>query len=281
MKKTKTFYDKIRMSLEVFIRAVFFVLYPALFSTAFTGVKMLVGQVAGIKALEWNTFVMTLVILIIFTICFGRFFCGFLCAFGSYGDCIYALSSALRKKYRKKPLHILKKWGKMLRYGKYVVLLFVLLACIKGIENTVSLHSPVTVFSRLHALKTPDSMLGLFLFLVITAGMAAEPRFFCRFLCPMGAIFSFLPVLPFSVVKRDRENCIMGCQACKMACPAGLDIPSLTEGDNSLSGECFSCGKCAGRCPRQNIILPGKSRGWLPLTVIKAVIALVIFLMVY
>ncbi len=122
MKKTKTFYDKIRMSLEVFIRAVFFVLYPALFSTAFTGVKMLVGQVAGKKALEWNTFVMTLVILIIFTICFGRFFCGFLCAFGSYGDCMYVLSSALRKKCKKNRCIFLKNGERYCGMGNMLFL---------------------------------------------------------------------------------------------------------------------------------------------------------------
>ncbi len=279
--KKKSLYDRIETIVQVAIRLIFFLLYPALFSTAFTGIKMLVEQIAGGESLEWNSFVMTLVILLLFTFCFGRVFCGFFCAFGTYGDFIYFLSSAVRKKLKKRPFHLLEKWGGTSRYVKYIVLMAVLILCIRGMSEIVSLHSPVTAFSRLHSLQVPDSVAGLLVFLLITVGMALEPRFFCRFLCPMGAVFSLMPVLPFSVVKRDRENCIHGCQACKMACPAGLDIPSLEEGDNPLSGECFSCGKCARRCPRKNVKLPGSGKMWLPLLAIKAALLLGIFMIVY
>ena len=135
--------------------------------------------------------------------------------------------------------------------------------------------------SRFHQLKMADSLIGTGLFLLVTAGMALEPRFFCRFLCPMGAVFSLMPVLPFSVIKRNRENCIPNCKACNLVCPANLEIPSDKEGDNATSGECFSCGKCIGKCPKQNTHngLPG--RLWLPMLVGKAVILFVIFRILY
>ena len=263
MKKKKKI--SVQTIIEVMIRAVFFIIYPALFSTAFTGIKLIVEQITQRASLPWNSFVQTLVVLLVFTIVFGRFFCGFACAFGTWGDFVYFISKA----------------GKILRYLKYVVLLVVLLLCIKGYSSAVAVHSPFSAFSRFHQLKMADSLIGTGLFLLVTAGMALEPRFFCRFLCPMGAVFSLMPVLPFSVIKRDRENCIPKCKACNLVCPANLEIPSDKEGDNATSGECFSCGKCIGKCPKQNTHngLPGKL--WLPMLVGKAVVLFVIFRILY
>ena len=279
MKKKKKI--SVQTIIEVMIRAVFFIIYPALFSTAFTGIKLIVEQITQRASLQWNSFVQTLVVLLVFTIVFGRFFCGFACAFGTWGDFVYFISSMIRKKRKKKPLKCFSKAGKILRYLKYVVLLVVLLLCIKGYSSAVAVHSPFSAFSRFHQLKMADSLIGTGLFLLVTAGMALEPRFFCRFLCPMGAVFSLMPVLPFSVIKRNRENCIPKCKACNLVCSANLEIPLDKEGDNATSGECFSCGKCIGKCPKQNTHngLPGKL--WLPMLVGKAVILFVIFRILY
>lgn len=95
--------------IEVMIRAVFFIIYPALFSTAFTGIKLIVEQITQRASLPWNSFVQTLVVLLVFTIVFGRFFCGFACAFGTWGDFVYFISSMIRKKEKKKPLKCFQK----------------------------------------------------------------------------------------------------------------------------------------------------------------------------
>lgn len=279
MKKIKKI--SVQTVIEVIIRAIFFIIYPALFSTAFTGIKLIVEQIAKQASLPWNSFVQTLVVLLIFTIIFGRFFCGFACAFGTWGDFVYFISSKIQKKRKKKPLKCFSKAGNVLRYLKYVVLFVILVLCVKGDSSLIAIHSPFSAFSRFHQLKMSDSLIGTVLFLLITVGMALEPRFFCRFLCPMGAVFSLMPVLPFSVIKRDRENCIPKCKACQMVCPASLSIPSDKEGDNSTSGECFSCGKCIGKCPKQNTHngLPGKL--WVPMLIVKAAILFAIFVIVY
>ncbi|MBQ9156144.1 MAG: 4Fe-4S binding protein [Eubacterium sp.] len=263
--------------LEVLIRLVFFLIYPALFATAFTGIKMIVKQLAAVSSIPWNPFVETLVILLVFTIVFGRFFCGFACAFGTYGDFIYFLSTWIRKKMKKRPLHVFDKVSGFMQYLKYVVLGAVLVLCVKGEDSLINLYSPFTTFSRLHTLKLPMNRAGAGIFFAITLGMALESRFFCRFLCPMGAVFSLMPVLPFSVIKRDRENCIKNCKACRMACPASLDIPSTEEGDNILSGECFGCGKCIRRCPRQNIGSTSGKTGWPVLLLFKAALLFAAF----
>ena len=128
-------------------------------------------------------------------------------------------------------------------------------------------NQPWDVFSMIHAgnFRLGGYVIGLVILILLMVGMCVQERFFCRFFCPMGAVFSLMPVLPFSVIKRNRENCIPNCKACNLVCPANLEIPSDKEGDNATSGECFSCGKCIGKCPKQNTHngLPG--RLWLPI----------------
>ena len=63
--------------------------------------------------------------------------------------------------------------------------------------------------------------MGIGLLVLILLGMAVQPRFFCQFLCPMGAVFALLPVLPFARLHRQSDGCIPGCNACKQQC----DVP--------------------------------------------------------
>ena len=57
----------------------------------------------------------------------------------------------------------------------------------------------------LHAgnFKLGGYIVGLVLLVLILVGMAFQERFFCRVLCPMGAVFSMLPVLPLFTLRRD------------------------------------------------------------------------------
>lgn len=84
-------------------------------------------------------------------------------------------------------------------------------------------------------------------------GMAVCERFFCRFLCPMGAVFSILPVLPLFSISRNREQCIKGCSGCTKVCPSKIELPDLKE--DIQPGDCFMCQKCMNICPKQNVKL--------------------------
>lgn len=124
MKKKKKI--SVQTIIEVMIRAVFFIIYPALFSTAFTGIKLIVEQITQRASLQWNSFVQTLVVLLVFYHCVGQDFLWICCAW-TWGDFVYFISSMIRKKRKKKPLKCFSKAGKILRYLKYVVLIVVLL----------------------------------------------------------------------------------------------------------------------------------------------------------
>ena len=188
-----------------------------------------------------------------FTILFGRFFCGYACAFGSLGDFVYWISGVIQKKIlkRKKQLVIPDRIDPWAQKIKYVVLAAVVILCSFGIYETLGGWSPWSVFSYFTSLKfhLEGFLPGLILFLAIVIGMALKERFFCQYLCPMGALFSLLPQLPFSNLKRDPEQCIKGCSACKKNCPVNIKL----EADGFLNGECIGCERCADICPKGNL----------------------------
>ena len=114
-------------------------------------------------------------------------------------------------------------------------------------------QAPWDVFSMIRAgnFKLGGYIVGLLILILILVGMCLEERFFCRNLCPMGAVFSLLPVLPFFALHRDRENCIKGCSACTKKCPSGIGLPK--DGSPRVEGDCFQCQKCIDTCPKGNI----------------------------
>ena len=181
------------------IRLVFFAAMPSAFATGFSGVKYLMTSIGKGEALTMNSFVWTLIGLLIFTFVFGRFFCGYVCAFGTLGDAVYSVSAWIQKKvfHRKKPLTIPQRAQRPLQKVKYLVLAVLVLICAFGSYSLLTGWSPWDVFSRLTAFQSPAAgyIGGAVLLAVIVIGMAFQPRFFCQFLCPMGALFSLMPIL--------------------------------------------------------------------------------------
>lgn len=239
--------------LRVAIQILYFIFIPSVYTAAFAGVKYIFTQIGAGEQIELTSFVTVLILICAYTILFGRFFCGFACAFGSLGDAVHALYKNILKKMKKKPYLIPDKWTNWLDKLKYVVLTGIVLMCFAGVYGKAKGTSPWDVFSMIRAgnFKLGGYIAGLVVLIVIIAGMCLEERFFCRNLCPMGAVFSLLPVLPFFALHRDRENCIKGCSACTKKCPSGIGLPE--DGSPRVEGDCFQCQKCIDICPKGNI----------------------------
>ena len=184
---------------------------------------------------------------------FGRFFCGFACAFGSFGDAMHALYVSCCCKLNKKPVSIPAKAAKKLTYMKYVILTIILILCYLGVYSSLKGTSPWDVFSMLRAgnLGLGSYITGAVVLVLIIIGMCVQERFFCRFMCPMGAVFSILPIASTFTLHRDRAGCIKGCGACEKTCPCDIGLPD--DGSGRISGDCFQCQKCNGICPKSNI----------------------------
>ena len=205
------------------------------------------------QAISWNSFLDVTAVLLVVTCLFGRHFCGYACAFGSLGDALYELTVFIRQKvFHKKGRHgYSEKAIRILQKVKYIWLLVLLVSILTGWYSKLQGMSPWDVFSMLTAGRLPGAAykVGIVLLILLMIGMCTQERFFCQFLCPMGAIFAIMPIAPSALFNRDSGTCPAKCGACKKRCPAHLDI----DGDTPLSGECICCHACQGICPKRNI----------------------------
>ena len=254
------------------IQILFLLTLPSAFSSAFAAVKG-VGEAFGQgDILTVTPFVKILLFLLLFTCIFGRFFCGYACAFGAVCDWIYKLSAFLQKKTGKKLPAIPVRVQRLLQALKYAVLAGILLLCVLGYAKSINGNSPWTLFSRILSgeMGGEDFVIAGILLAGIGILSAFAERAFCQYLCPMGAVFSLMPVLPTGQLLRDREHCIKGCSLCERICPTALSL-----GEEAFrNGECIRCNRCASRCPVKNIsVRPSRFRPEEPVwTIVLAVV---------
>jgi ferredoxin len=71
------------------------------------------------------------------------------------------------------------------------------------------------------------------------------PYFWCRYLCPYGALLGFVSLFSPLKVTRDAESCI-DCSLCTKACPSRLPVERLSR---VSSDECVGCLSCVAACP--------------------------------
>lgn len=190
---------------------------------------------------------------------FGRMVCGWICPIGWLQEMIHKIPSP-KLKIRFRPL----------RYLKYVILVVLVLLipyftkdpwfsklCFVG---TIEAGIPLGMFD-----EEIRGMIGSFFFLklVITAGLLTSfifiKRSFCRFLCPLGAIYSIFNRFSFLHMKVD-EGCTK-CNRCQDLCPVDIQIyeePNSAECIRCL--ECTACSHvslCAGKDKSKTIIEEG------------------------
>lgn len=250
-KKSKAARRKRQTWFRIAVQAAFFTVLPSVYHSAFTAVKNTVALFRQGMPLELNEFSIQFLVLIALTILFGRFFCGWACAFGAVNDWIYMISKLLQKKLHKKLSAIPDDMIAKLQRLKYMVLAGILSMCFCGKGSVVSRNSPWTVFALLRSgrFQLSGFEVGLAVLILLVIGMAFQERFFCQFLCPLGAVFSLLPQIPAFGLKRNTEKCPARCGACKRNCPVNL----LLETDSMRQGECIRCGRCVMICPKDNI----------------------------
>ena len=192
-------------------------------------------------------------ILILFGLLLGRLICGFLCPFGLIQELLYKIRTPKLRKSR---------FTRVLSYFKYVLLVIVIAIPViyAGIPSFCKYICPAGTaegaVSLLANIKNSDfyGMLGYLFswkFCVLVAVAVASIfiyRFFCRFICPLGAIYSLFCKISLLGVKLDKDKCI-DCGLCIQGCK--MDIKHV--GDH----ECIQCGECISVCPVQAISWKG------------------------
>jgi len=183
----------------------------------------------------------------------GRIVCGFLCPFGLVQDLLYKIPFFAKRKNM--PGH------KGLVWIKYVILALMVVILPMFAVNAYGISDPWfckylcpsgTLFGGIPLIATNDGLQqalgGLFIWkmsvlLVILVWSLWVYRPFCKYLCPLGAIYGWFNPIALSRFQMDKEACI-DCKKCKAACP--MDIPVYAKPN---SAECIKCGKCLQACP--------------------------------
>lgn len=183
---------------------------------------------------------------------FGRLICGFFCLFGLLQDLLYRIPTP--------KLHLPKKPDRMLRYLKYLVLLFPVLLLPSLLTDEFGLGEPFfcqylcpagTIEAGIPLLLTNPPLqqmvgalfhwkLGIAILIVLSAIFIYRP--FCRYLCPLGAFYALFNKISLLHLQLDTHSCT-SCGRCEKVCP--MEVKPL---DNINSTECIRCGKCQKSC---------------------------------
>lgn len=238
--------------IKVVIQILSFALIPGLFEGEFAAVGNIVSCIYK-GNISWESVkysVWMLLATVPATVLVGRFFCGFFCSFGAVQDLLWLGSHRLRALFPGK--RNLKKADRIFRFAKYAVLFYFIIFIWSGV-TAVKTAGPWQVFGQYVSfghwpgLKPLLSVGGVLLLLIFIGSLFVQ-RFFCRYFCPMGAIYSLISQTSFLKIDKPREECGK-CHLCTSKCTMGMD---LTKKDRIAGGECISCQKCVSWCPKGN-----------------------------
>ncbi len=183
----------------------------------------------------------------------GRFICGWLCPFGLVQDLLYKIPGV--KKLRRLPGHRVLKWLRFVVLAGFVILLPMFAVDIVGqgapwfckyLCPSGTLMGGVPLVAANTGLQAAIGWLytwkmALLIGLLVLSVFVCRP--FCRYLCPLGALYAPFNKFALYRFQLDKDKCI-SCGECQQACH--LDIP-VWKTPNSL--DCIRCGDCRRVCP--------------------------------
>lgn len=191
-------------------------------------------------------------LLALFGLVAGRWICGWLCPFGWLQELLHRIPG--------KKLHVPGKL-QWLKYVKYAMLVFLVLLLPALAVNYAGQGDPwfckyfcpagtvegaLPLMAANASLRDAAGLLFDWKLIVAVAIVAMSVfvyRFFCRFFCPLGAIYGLFNKLALYRMKADERRCTR-CGRCAAACKMGVEPCAEPN-----SPECIRCGCCREACP--------------------------------
>lgn len=209
---------------------------------------------ATLNAREYRLSLYVAGLLVVFGTLLGRFVCGFLCPFGLVQDLLFKIPFV--RKIRKLPGEKGLRWLRFIFLVIFVILLPMFVIDITGLgepwfckficpAGTLEGGLPLVLLNG--AMRGAAGFLFKWKLLILIITLLSSIviyRPFCRYVCPLGAIYGIFNKISFYRIKIDTEKCTK-CGACQKACK--LDIPVWKNPD---SMDCIRCGDCKSVCPQ-------------------------------
>lgn len=179
-----------------------------------------------------------------------RSFCSWLCPIGTLSEYLWKLGRRFTRRTFFPP-----RWLDIgLRSLKYILLGLFLYAVgslsAQGIANFV--HSPYGIISDVKMLNFFRYLgtTGAIVIALLTVMSLFTPNFWCRYLCPYGALMGLASLLSPLHIHRVPDKCI-DCAKCAKACPSALPVDQLVQ---IRSAECLGCMECVASCPVEDAL---------------------------
>ncbi len=206
--------------------------------------------------IQWKFIFYPLLLIASIGMIFGRAVCGWACPIGLLQRATAKVARKLKRKYP-----VIGRIGQLrveryLRYTKYFVLLglvigttaalgfmFTDICPIGFLTGTI----PTLFFDSNGFVPSPFFYVALVIFILFIILIFTVERGWCRYFCPLGALFALFNKVSLLYVSVDQDKCIH-CNACTNVCPMGIDVPNMNR-----SPECILCGKCIEVCPTNAI----------------------------
>jgi len=178
-------------------------------------------------------------------------FCAWVCPFGLLSEYLAKLHFLIfQQGYR--PPHWLDR---VLRTGKYLLAAFFIwsiflrmpLESVRGF-----IYSPYNILADIKMFRffSDISMTALLVILGLVLLSVLIRNFWCRYLCPYGALLGVLSILSMGRIHHDRTHC-SNCGECEKHCPGLIDI---RQGKSTYSLECNACLQCVNGCPEKGAL---------------------------
>lgn len=172
-------------------------------------------------------------------------FCGWFCPIGTISEWCWRLSRRLSGRNWHPPawLDISARSLKYLLLGLFVWIIFTM-----SLDQIAAfMHSPYYKLSdvkMLHFFTRMSALTAVVLVLLLAFSMIIK-NFWCRFLCPYGALLGLCAMAGPTRIHRDETHCI-DCGGCDRACPSRLPVSRKSV---IHSPECIGCMDCVAACP--------------------------------
>lgn len=214
---------------------------------------------ATLNSREYHFSMYILGLLVIFGTALGRFVCGFLCPFGLLQDLLFKIP--FFKKLHRLPGEKGLRWLRFVFLGVFVILLPMFVIDITGLGEpwfckyicpvgTLEGGIPLVLLDK--AMRSAAGFLfkwKLVILIIILLSSIIIYRPFCRYVCPLGAIYGIFNKISFYRYTIDTTKCTQ-CGECQKICK--LDIP-VWKAPNNM--DCIRCGDCKAGCPNKAICL--------------------------
>ena len=182
---------------------------------------------------------------------FRKAFCGWLCPVGTISEYLWRAGHKLFRRNFQLP-----RWADIpLRGLKYLLLGFFVWAVSSMSAGAIAafMRSPYGVIADVKMLNFFRFIgeTGLIVLGVLVVASIFVQNFWCRYLCPYGALLGLTSFFSPLRIRRDAAACI-DCAKCAKACPAALPVDKLVS---IKSAECTGCLECVAVCPAQGALL--------------------------